>query len=242
MSRLRADALIAASIPLLLLAGLLSWQVNEMCTMSGCGAVSATAWNGSPAWALPTLAGIALAGWWVLRLPSGPVPAWFAGLTAAVAAVGVLVLGASLDALVFGRSGVFPYDLPVGEEFPVLSVRPGPGLFLGLLGLLVQVVAGWMAVRAEPVPAGPRAARRGSAGSRRGPGTVPSRPATAPGSPVAWPHPDALAALPTGWPRGAPTDPAARPPSGPPTGLPRQIHWPEAGRPGDPPSDFQRHR
>jgi hypothetical protein len=60
-----------------------------------------------------------------------------------------MVVLATLDALVFHRHGIFPFRLPVEEDFPVLSVRPGPGLPLGLLGLVGLAAAGWLTVRAR---------------------------------------------------------------------------------------------
>lgn len=149
MPRLRADVLVAASVPVLLAAGLLPWQRDEMCTVGGCGTVEATAWDGSPGWALPVLAGVLAGGLWVLLLPSRPVPTWVAALAAAVGGLGAILLVGTLDAVVFGRAGFFRFELPVVEEFPVLSVSPGPGLPLGLLGLVLQAVAGWMTVRAR---------------------------------------------------------------------------------------------
>jgi hypothetical protein len=203
VSRLRADLLVAASVPLLLAAGLLPWQRDEMCTVAGCGMVQVTAWDGSPGWALPVLAGVVVGGLWVLLLPDRPAPTWLAALTAAVGGLGAVVLLATLDAVVFGRAGIFRFELPVVEDFPVLSVRPGLGLLLGLLGLVVQAVAGWMTVRARgalvppwrppgrtarrPAPAdtvlglaqGPPAPRRGDTGPvtghRRARHTPPAR-------------------------------------------------------------------
>ena len=102
MSRLRADFLVAASVPLLLAAGLLPWQRNEMCTVAGCGTVQVTAWDGSFAWALPLLAGVVVGGWWVLLLPSRPAPTWLAAQTAAAGGLGAVVLAATQDAVVFG--------------------------------------------------------------------------------------------------------------------------------------------
>ena len=60
-----------------------------------------------------------------------------------------MVVIATLDALVFHRHGLFGYRLPVEEDFPVLSVRPGIGLLLGLLGLVGLAAAGWLTVRAR---------------------------------------------------------------------------------------------
>jgi hypothetical protein len=206
VSRLRADVLVAASVPLLLAAGLLPWQRDEMCTVAGCGGVQVTAWGGSPAWALPVLAGVAVGGLWVLLLPSRPAPTWLAALTGAVGGLGALVLLASLDAVAFGRAGFFHFELPVVDDFPVLSVRPGIGLPLAVLGLAGQAVAGWTTVRARgalvtpwrPPPTrrapdtvlrlaqGPRAPRHGDTGpvaghrQQAGGGALPVR--TGPGS------------------------------------------------------------
>jgi hypothetical protein len=149
VSRVRADVLVAASVPVLLAAGLLPWQRDEMCSNAGCGTVQVSAWTGSPAWALPVLGGVLLGGLWVLLLPDGPVPTGVAALTSAVAGIGAIAVAASLDSVVFGRAGIFHFRLPVVEDFPVLSVGPGPGLPLGLLGLLAQAVAGWMTLRSR---------------------------------------------------------------------------------------------
>ncbi len=149
VSRLRADVLVAASVLLLLAAGLLPWQRDEMCTVAGCGMVEVTAWEGSPGWALPLLAGVLVGGLWVLLLPTRPAPTWLATLTAAVGGLGAVVLIGTLDAVVFGRAGFFHFELPVVEEFPVLSVSPGIGLPLGLIGLLGLAAAGWLTVRAR---------------------------------------------------------------------------------------------
>ena len=124
MSRLRADFLVAASVPLLLAAGLLPWQRDEMCrTVAGCGMVQATAWGGSAGWALPVAAGVVVGGLWVLLLPSRPAPTWLAALTAAVGGLGAVVLIATLDAVVFGRAGVLPLRAAGGRRLPG-AVRP----------------------------------------------------------------------------------------------------------------------
>ncbi len=138
----------AASVPVLLVAGVLPWQRDVMCTRSGCGSVLAGAWGGSPAWTLVLLAGLAMAGGWVLLLPvRGRVPSAVAALTAVVAVLAVAVVVASLDALVFGRTGLIGFSLPVTETFPVLAVHPAEGLGFGLVGLLLQAAAGWSTLR-----------------------------------------------------------------------------------------------
>lgn len=144
----RGDLLLAVSVPVLLAAGLLPWQRNRMCTAAGCGTVQAGAWSGSLAWTVSILAGLALAALWVLLVPArGRVPTAVAALTLGVAVLATVVVGVSLDALVFGRTGLVTFQLPVAEEFPVLSVRPAEGLWLGLLGLLLQAAAGWTTLR-----------------------------------------------------------------------------------------------
>lgn len=149
----RGDLLLAASVPVLLAAGLLPWQKDRMCTAAGCGIVQAGAWGGSLAWAGPLLAGLLLAGLWVLLRPArGRVPTAVAALTLGVATLAAAVVVVSLDALAFGRTGLVTFDLPVTEQFPVLSVRPGEGLWLGLLGLLLQVAAGWTTLRRREAP------------------------------------------------------------------------------------------
>jgi hypothetical protein len=155
----RGDLLLVLSVPVLLAAGLLPWQRDRMCTTSGCGTVQAGAWGGSIAWAVPMLAGLLLAGLWVLLLPGRTrVPTAVAALTLAVAVLAAAVVVVSLDALVFNRTGLLTFDLPVVEQFPVLSVRPAEGLGLGLLGLLLQAAAGWLTLRHRGVsrPGAPR--------------------------------------------------------------------------------------
>jgi hypothetical protein len=144
----RPELLVAASVPVLLLAGVLPWHRDVVCAQSGCGTVSASAWTGSPVWALVLLLALALAGAWVLALPTrGPVPLAVAALTGVAGVVSAAVVVVSLDALVFNRAGFFGFDLPVTETFPVLAVHPGAGLPLGLVGLLLQAVGGWTSVR-----------------------------------------------------------------------------------------------
>jgi hypothetical protein len=163
----------AASVPVLLVAGVLPWQRDVLCTQAGCGPVLAGAWSGSPAWALVLLTGLALAGVWLLLLPGrGRVPSAVAAVTALVAVLAAAVVVVSADALVFNRAGLIGFQLPVTEAFPVLAVHPAEGLGLGLAGLLLQAVAGW----STATPWSPRCARRSAprpARSRR----VPSRPA-----------------------------------------------------------------
>ena len=138
----------AASVPVLLVAGVLPWQRDVVCTQAGCGSVLAGAWGGSSAWTLVMLAGLALAGVWVLLLPArGRVPSAVAALTGLLAVLAIAVLVVSADALVFGRTGLIDFTLPVTETFPVLAVHPAEGLVLGLVGLLLQAVAGWTTLR-----------------------------------------------------------------------------------------------
>ena len=138
----------AASVPVLLLAGVLSWQRNVLCTLSGCGTVAASAWTGSPVWAVVLAVALTLGGVWVLLPPTrGRVPLGVAALTGVSGVVSAAIVVVSLDALVFNQAGFFGFDLPVTETFPVLAVHPGPGLLLGLLGLLLQAAGGWTSVR-----------------------------------------------------------------------------------------------
>jgi hypothetical protein len=150
--RTRPELLVAVSVPVLLVAGVLPWQRDVICARAGCGTVSASAWSGSPVWAVVLLAALAVAGAWVLVLPTrGVEPLAVAALTGTVGAVATALVVVSLDALVFNRAGFFGFDLPVTETFPVLSVHPGPGLVVGLLGLLLQAVAGWTSLRRRQV-------------------------------------------------------------------------------------------
>jgi hypothetical protein len=149
MPRLRADVLLAVSVPLLLLGGILPWQVDRVCALDGCVDVHVAAWSGSPAWAVPLVLALAVGGGWLLLLPVRAAPTGLAALAAAIGSLGAAVVLVSLDALLFSRPGVLPYRLPVEEEFPVLAVRPGYGLAVGLLGLLTLAAAGWVTVRAR---------------------------------------------------------------------------------------------
>jgi hypothetical protein len=144
----RPELLVAASVPVLLLAGVLSWHRDVVCTRSGCGTVTASAWTGSPVWAVVLVVALALGGVWVLLPPTrGEVPLGIAALTGVAGVVSAGIVLVSLDALVFNHAAFFGFDLPVTETFPVLAVHPGPGLLLGLLGLLLQVAGGWTSVR-----------------------------------------------------------------------------------------------
>jgi hypothetical protein len=144
----RPELLVAASVPVLLLAGVLSWQRDVLCTQSGCGTVAASAWTGSPVWAVVLTVALALGGVWVLLPPTrGRMPLGVAALTGVAGVVSAAIVVVSLDALVFNQAGFFGFDLPVTETFPVLAVHPGPGLLLGLLGLLLQAAGGWTSVR-----------------------------------------------------------------------------------------------
>jgi hypothetical protein len=144
----RPELLVAASVPMLLLAGVLSWHRDVLCTQAGCGTVTASAWTGSPVWAVVLAIALALGGAWVLLPPTrGEVPLAVAALTGVAGVVSAAIVVVSLDALVFNWVGFFGFDLPVTETFPVLAVHPGPGLLLGLVGLLLQAAGGWTAVR-----------------------------------------------------------------------------------------------
>jgi hypothetical protein len=142
----RPELLVAASVPVLLLAGVLSWHRDVLCTQSGCGTVAASAWTGSPVWTAVLVVGLALAGAWVLPM-RGQLPLAVAALTGVAGVASAAIVMASLDALVFNHAGFFGFDLPVTETFPVLSVHPGPGLLVGLVGLLLQAAGGWISVR-----------------------------------------------------------------------------------------------
>jgi hypothetical protein len=114
-----------------------------------------------------------------------------------VAVLAAAVVVVSLDALVFGRTGLIGFQLPVTETFPVLAVHPAEGLALGLVGLLLQAVAGWTTlrhrnalvsplrppVRAAGPPSEPAAFAQGPGGSARGRAGSPSRPRHAPAEP-----------------------------------------------------------
>jgi hypothetical protein len=169
----RPELLVAASVPVLLVAGVLSWHRDVLCTQSGCGTVAASAWTGSPVWAVVLLVALALAGAWVLVLPTrGQVPLAVAALTGVAGVVSAAIVVVGLDALVFNHAGFFGFDLPVTETFPVLAVHPGPGLLVGLVGLLLQAVGGWTSVRRRAGLMAP---------PRRRPASPPPHPPTGPG-------------------------------------------------------------
>ncbi|HEV7655854.1 MAG TPA: hypothetical protein VGP36_14140 [Mycobacteriales bacterium] len=198
MPRPRPDLLVAASIPVLLVAGVLPWQRDRMCTEGGCGTVLASAWGGSLAWTLVLLAGLATAGAWVLLLPvRGRAPIGLAALTVTIAVLAAAVVVVSADALVFGHAGVIPFSLPVTETFPVLSVHPGEGHALALVGLLLQAYAGWTTLRLRSAAGRPAAAPFASGPAPVGyptgphPGLAYSGPGAAPAYPGPGPAPTA---------------------------------------------------
>ena len=153
-------------------------------------------------WALVLLSALAVAGAWVLALPTrGRVSLGVAAVTGVVAVLAAAVVVVSLDALVFNRVGFFHFDLPVTETFPVLAVHPGPGLVLGLVGLLLQAAGGWTWLR-QPAPAA----------LAQGPyGAAPAAATWTPPTQLPPADRSAGAGAPAGWPAAAPT-PASAPP------------------------------
>ena len=185
MFRPRPDLLVAVSVPVLLVAGVLPWQRDVMCTQAGCGTVAASAWTGSPVWALVLLSALAAAGAWVLALPTrGRVSLGVAAVTGVVGVLAAAVVVVSLDALVFNRVSFFHFDLPVTETFPVLAVHPGAGLVLGLVGLLLQAVGGWGSLRQRDALVSPLRP------PVRQPVTAGHPSPAAPGWPQTWPPQD----------------------------------------------------
>lgn len=257
---MRPELLVAASVPVLLVAAVLPWQRDLICARAGCGTVSASAWSGSPVWALVVLAALVAAGAWVLALPTqARVSRPVAALTGVVGVAGAVLVLVSLLALVTNRAGFFGFDLPVTETFPVLAVHPGPGLAVAVLGLALQARAGWTllhtpagdatawAPAAPPTsPAHPPAATAGAPAAW--PTAAPGQPpAAGAGSPAAWPvgaagpgAPDATAV----WPGGLPAQPPATGAGGPaawpvgaagPAGTDATEVWPTGG-PDQPPA------
>lgn len=217
----RPELLVAASVPVLLLAGVLSWHRDVVCTRSSCGTVTASAWTGSPVWAVVLVVALALGGVWVLLPPTrGEVPLGLAALTGVAGVVSTGIVLVSLDALVFNHAAFFGFDLPVTETFPVLAVHPGPGLLLGLLGLLLQAAGGWTSVRHRTALLTPPRRHRNSADpwptavpppAESWPVGTPSpaNPQPAPTTTAPWPPP---AGAPLGPARDAPVPPSAQPP------------------------------
>lgn len=231
----RPELLVAASVPVLLLAGVLSWHRDVVCTRSSCGTVTASAWTGSPVWAVVLVVALALGGVWVLLPPTrGEVPLGLAALTGVAGVVSTGIVLVSLDALVFNHAAFFGFDLPVTETFPVLAVHPGPGLLLGLLGLLLQAAGGWTSVRHRTALLTPPRRHRNSAD--------PWPTAVAESWPVGTPSPANPQPAPTAaapWPVRTPSPANPRPAAAadhwsaatPPPAYP----WPAATSPGGPP-------
>jgi hypothetical protein len=211
----RPELLVAASVPVLLLAGVLSWHRDVVCTRSGCGTVAASAWTGSPVWAVVLVVALALGGVWVLLPPSrGEVPLGVAALTGVAGVVSAGIVLVSLDALVFNHAAFFGFDLPVTETFPVLAVHPGPGLLLGLLGLFLQAAGGWASVRHRTALLTPR---RRPAVAQPWPPAVPSPESWPVDRPLpAIPRPPTAAADP--WPVRTPSPTTPRPAATAPLG------------------------
>lgn len=178
MFRSRPELLVAASVPVLLVAAVLPWQQDVICARAGCGTVSASAWSGSAVWALVVLAALAVSGAWILTLPTRTrVSRAVAAVTGVVAVLGAVLVLLSVLALVTNRAAFFAFDLPVRETFPVLSVHPGAGLYLALPALALPALAAWSTLHAgrgedRPFRALPEGAwpvgdgRVGSAGGR----------------------------------------------------------------------------
>jgi hypothetical protein len=197
--RPRPDLPVAVSVPVLLVAGVLPWQRDVMCTQAGCGTVAASAWTGSPVWALVLLSALAAAGAWVLALPTrGRVSLGVAAVTGVVGVLAAAVVVVSLDALVFNRVSFFHFDLPVTETFPVLAVHPGAGLVLGLVGLLLQAVGGWGSLRQRGALVSPLRP------PVRQPVTAGHPSPAAPGWPQTWPPAQPESATPRAWPPAEP--------------------------------------
>jgi hypothetical protein len=203
--RTRPELLVAVSVPVLLLAAVLPWQRDVVCARAGCGTVTSSAWSGSVVWTLVVLAALAVAGAWVLAVPTrSRVSTPVALLTGVVGAVGVVLLLVSVLALVAGRGGFFGFDLPVVETFPVLAVHVGVGLYLAVPAFALQLLAAWTTLRpATPAWSPPPApAAWPSAAGPPNPTTAWPSGATAPNPTTAWPSqagaPDATAVRPPG--------------------------------------------
>jgi hypothetical protein len=157
------ELLVAASVPVLLVAAVLPWQQDVICARAGCGTVSASAWSGSAVWALVVLAALAVSGAWILTLPTRTrVSRAVAALTGVVGVLGAVLVLISVLALVTNRAAFFAFDLPVRETFPVLSVHPGAGLYLALPALALPALAAWSTLHADTRQPARRSARLGN--------------------------------------------------------------------------------
>jgi hypothetical protein len=146
-------AVVAAGAVLLGAGFLPWWQVGASVGGPMWGLPRLTAWDGSPAWWVPVLAGAVVGGLWALRRAGWLDPRWLPAVTALVGLVGLgLVVGrwATLPAG-GGDFGWYAYA-PVSEP-PVFRTAPGLGLWLAAAALLVQLAAGVLVLRRGRRPA-----------------------------------------------------------------------------------------
>jgi hypothetical protein len=137
----------------LLVAGFLPWWGVGI-VPSGVAVASVggrTAWDTSPAWWLPVLAGTVVGGLWLLRRLGRLSLGWLPAAAALVGVVGFgLVVGRWLT-LPSGGSGDFAWfaSAPATDVEQVLPARgtPGIGLWLAGLALAAQAVAATVALR-----------------------------------------------------------------------------------------------
>lgn len=146
-----ADLLVGAGA-LLLLAAFLPWyglDTGIFVTDGGSGGTSVTAWEASPAWWGPVLAGVVVAGLGLLRRTGRLTADWLPGVVVAVSLLGLLLVVAQLVTGIPELSdfGWFAYT-PSAQ--PPLSAGPRFGVLVALVAICAQLVAGFLLVRRRP--------------------------------------------------------------------------------------------
>jgi hypothetical protein len=133
---------------LLLVAGCLPWWDTRV-TFGGRTVAGRTfsAWDGSPAWWLPLAAGVVAGGLWLVP----DTRRWRAAATALVGAAGLATVVGRWLSMPAGPSdfGWYAYGPLTGD--PVLHGDPRIGLWLGVAGLAVLLVAGVSETRRQRV-------------------------------------------------------------------------------------------
>jgi hypothetical protein len=148
------DGAIAGAGAVLLVAGFLPWWRAEV-TAGGVtlGRQGSTAWDVSPAWWLPVLAGTVTGGLWLARRLGRLALPWLPAITALVGLIGLgLVIGRWLT-LPATASDFGWYAYAPLTDAPAVAGHPGPGLYLALAALVGQLAAAALRLRRIP-PAG----------------------------------------------------------------------------------------
>lgn len=135
---------------LLLVASFLPWyglSSGIFVTDGGSGGTTVTAWQASPAWWGPVLAGAVVAGLELLRRGGRLSAEWLPDVVVALSLFGLLLVVAQV-VLGIGELtdfGWYAYA-PISEP-PELTAGPRFGMLLGLAAIVAQLGAAWVLLR-----------------------------------------------------------------------------------------------